>query len=38
MENELWKTITYASNYAISNMSNIKNTKTNKLITINYDR
>jgi len=35
---ELWKTITYSPNYAVSNMGNIKNTKTNKLITINYDR
>lgn len=35
---ELWKTISYASNYEVSNMGNIKNLKTNKLITINYDR
>tara|TARA_Y100000389_G_scaffold173853_1_gene183336 strand:+ start:3384 stop:4715 length:1332 start_codon:yes stop_codon:yes gene_type:complete len=35
---ELWKTITYAQNYEISNMGNIKNIKTNKLITINYER
>ena len=35
---ELWKTITYAPNYEVSNMGNIKNIKTNKPITINYDR
>ena len=35
---ELWKTITYAPNYEISNLSNIKNKKTSKLITINYER
>ena len=35
---EIWKTITYAPNYEISNLSNIKNKKTSKLITINYER
>ena len=35
---ENWKTITYAPNYEVSNLGNIKNIKTNKLITINYDR
>jgi hypothetical protein len=35
---EIWKTITYSPNYVVSNMGNIKNTKTNKQITINYDR
>ena len=35
---ELWKTISYASNYEVSNMGNIKNLKTNKLLTIDYDR
>ena len=35
---ELWKTITYSPNYEISNLGNIKNKKTNKRITINYER
>ena len=35
---ELWKTITYAPNYQISNLGNVKNIKSNKLIKINYDR
>jgi hypothetical protein len=35
---EEWKQISYAPNYEISNLGNIKNTKTNKLITINYIR
>ena len=35
---EHWIKIKYATNYDISNYGNIKNTKTNKLITINYDR
>jgi hypothetical protein len=37
MEGELWKTITYAPNYEVSNMGNIKHIKKNKLITINFD-
>ena len=35
---EIWKTINYAPNYEVSNLGNIKNKKTNKLITINYER
>ena len=35
---EIWKTITYAPNYEVSNLGNIKNKKTNKLININYER
>ena len=35
---ELWKTITYSPNYEVSNLGNIKNKKTNKPITINYER
>ena len=35
---EIWKTIKYAPNYEISNFGNIKNKKTNKLLTINYER
>ena len=35
---ERWIKIKYAPNYNISNYGNIKNTKTNKLITINYER
>ena len=35
---ENWESITYAPNYEVSNMGNIKNIKTRKLITINYDR
>ena len=35
---EEWKQISYAPNYEISNLSNIKNTTTNKLLTINYER
>ena len=38
MEGEIWKIITYAPNYEISNMGNIKNIKRNRLITINYER
>lgn len=35
---EIWKTILYAPNYEISNLGNIKNKKTNRLLTINYER
>ena len=35
---ELWKQISYAHNYEISNLGNIRNTRSNKLLTINYDR
>tara|TARA_B100001094_G_scaffold329118_1_gene391144 strand:- start:161 stop:1510 length:1350 start_codon:yes stop_codon:yes gene_type:complete len=35
---EIWKTIQYTPNYEVSNMGNIKNKKTNKLLTINYER
>jgi len=35
---EIWKTIKYAPNYEISNLGNIKNKKTNRLLTINYER
>lgn len=35
---ELWKIITYAPNYKVSNLGNIKNIKNNRLITINYER
>ena len=35
---EIWKTITYAPNYEVSNLGNIKNKKKNKCITINYER
>ena len=35
---EIWKKITYAPNYEISNLGNIKNIKSNKLITVNYER
>jgi hypothetical protein len=35
---EKWIQILYAPNYEISNLGNIKNIKTNKFITINYDR
>tara|TARA_B100001094_G_C18106905_1_gene758901 strand:+ start:226 stop:1356 length:1131 start_codon:yes stop_codon:yes gene_type:complete len=35
---EIWKTISDAPGYEISNFGNIKNIKTNKLITINYER
>ena len=35
---EIWKTITYSPNYVVSNMGTIKNIKTNKPITINYER
>jgi hypothetical protein len=35
---ELWKTISYAPNYEVSTLGNIKNKKKNKCITINYER
>ena len=35
---EIWNTITYASYYEVSNLGNIKNKKSNKCITINYER
>ena len=35
---EIWKTVTYAPNYEVSNLGNIKNKKKNKCITINYER
>jgi len=35
---EIWKRISYAPSYEISNLGNIKNSKRNKLITINYER
>lgn len=35
---EIWKTVKYAPNYEISNLGNIKNKKTNRLLTINYER
>jgi len=35
---EIWKKITYSSNYEVSNLSNIRNIKKKKNITINYDR
>lgn len=35
---EIWKTVQYAPNYEISNLGNIKNKKTNRLLTINYER
>ena len=35
---EIWKTIKYAPNYEISNFGNIKNKKTSRLLTINYER
>ena len=35
---EIWKPITYASNYEVSNLSNIRNIKKNKNITVNYER
>ena len=38
MEGEIWKTITYAPNYEVSNLGNIKNKKTNKPITVNFER
>lgn len=38
MEGEIWKIITYAPNYEISNMGNIKNIKRNRFITVNYER
>ena len=31
---ELWKQITYAHNYEISNLGNIRNTRSNKLLTM----
>ena len=35
---EIWNTITYTPNYEVSNLGNIKNKKSNKCITINYER
>ena len=35
---EIWKTISYASNYEVSNFGNIKNKKTQRLVKINYER
>ena len=35
---EIWKTITYAPNYMVSNFANIKNIKTQRNIFLNYDR
>tara|TARA_B100000900_G_scaffold286380_1_gene245506 strand:- start:67 stop:1431 length:1365 start_codon:yes stop_codon:yes gene_type:complete len=35
---EVWELIKYNQNYKVSNFGNIKNIKTNKLISINYDR
>ena len=35
---EIWKTIKYATNYEISSLGNIRNKKTNRLLTINYER
>ena len=35
---EIWKTVQYAPNYEISNLGNIKNKKTKRLLTINYER
>lgn len=35
---EIWKTITYAPNYEVSNLSNIRNKKKNKNINVNYER
>lgn len=35
---EIWKTVKYAPNYEVSNLGNIKNKKTNRLLTINYER
>lgn len=35
---EIWKTISYASNYEVSNFGNIKNKKTQKLRNLNIDR
>ena len=35
---EIWKTITYATKYEISNLGNIKNKKFNRLININIER
>jgi hypothetical protein len=35
---EIWKMVKYAPNYEISNLGNIKNKKTNRLLTINYER
>tara|TARA_B110000285_G_C15129921_1_gene622866 strand:- start:331 stop:1674 length:1344 start_codon:yes stop_codon:yes gene_type:complete len=36
--NENWKIIKYAPNYEVSSLGNIKNIKTQRLITINYQR
>ena len=35
---EEWRQVSYAPNYEVSNTAKIKNTKTNKLLTINYVR
>lgn len=35
---EIWKTIIFATKYEISNLGNIKNKKTNKLLNINIER
>ena len=35
---EIWKTVQYAPNYEVSNLGNIKNKKTKRLLTINYER
>lgn len=35
---EIWKTVQYAPNYEISSLGNIRNKKTNRLLTINYER
>ena len=35
---EEWKTITYSPNYKISNLGNVKNITTNRLLKINYER
>jgi hypothetical protein len=35
---EEWKQISYAPNYEISNLANVKNITTNKLLNLNYER
>ena len=35
---EVWKQITYAPNYEVSNLGNIRNKSRDSLITINYER
>ncbi len=37
-KNEIWKTIKYSPNYEISNLGNVRNQKTNKLLKINYEK